>query len=81
MTTLQHTLLTTLAAKNAGDSVHVAMLLDRVEASLGLLLDQLEAHEGSADEIDEIAAAVERFYPRYDAEEIVAGMQLAMQRN
>jgi hypothetical protein len=81
MTTLQHTLLTTLAANKAGDSVHVAKLLDRVESSLGLLLDQLEAHDGCADEIDEIAAAVQRFYPRYAAIDIAAGMQSVIQRS
>lgn len=81
MTTLQHTLLTTLAAKSGGHRVHVAKLLDHVESSLGLLLDQLEAHDGCADEIDEIAAAVQRFYPRYAAEDIAAGMQSVIHRS
>ena len=69
--------MTALVAKNAADHAESAELLERVELSLGLLLDQLEANAGWADEIAEIAAAVQRFCPRYAAHDIAAQMQLA----
>lgn len=74
MTTLHQTLLTALAAKDAGDGLLTANLLVRVELSLGLLLDQLEADEHCNHELTEIAAAVHRFCPSFCADEIETEM-------
>jgi hypothetical protein len=79
MTTLHHTLLHALAAKDAGDGLLTANLLARVELSLGLLLDQLEADEHCQHELSEIAAAVHRFCPSFCADEIKAEMQRVIQ--
>jgi hypothetical protein len=81
MTTLHHTLLTALAAKDAGDGLLTANLLARVELSLGLLLDQLEADEHCSHELSEIAAAVNRFHPSFCAEEIEQEMYRVIQHS
>lgn len=74
MTTLQDTLIKALDAQDAGDGLMTANLIARVELSLGLLLDQLEAEGKNSAEIAEIAHAVQRFCPRFQAEDIQSAM-------